>query len=290
LEPNDFLLKIIEKDFKQILEKNETEFSIDEPEFYKKGKKIDSSSTDIIDKIKEELIKNKNTFFKTNQKNEAGELLSLSIVFNQYYGGFTFTLLTTKSEIENLNNREKLRQELFEKELVMRILGLTDKQSVTLINDVLGSENLPWIKAFKKGKLTRDGGIDFTATICVDKNDEINFEGYGKWHEVYGQLKHLKKKMSESAMRDLIGTMTKSHSKIHFGFAISSRGFSEDCKRVIVEAVSSRSNKIKAIFCLDIKFISKLMIKHKIELYKHKIKSGLFVDEEWWNEIKTFTS
>ena len=198
--------------------------------------------------------------------------------------------ICTKSEIINLNNRETLRQQLFEKELSLRILTLTDKQSVTLINDVLGFEDLPWIRDFKKGKLTRDGGIDFTAEICIDKNNIIEYDGYGKFFEVYGQLKHLKGKMSESAMRDLIGTMTKSHSKIQFGLAISSRGFSDDCKKVIAEAISSRSNKINAIFCNDINFISKLMIKHKIELKTNRIKSGLFINEEWWNEIKTFTS
>jgi len=290
LEQNDFLLKIIERDIKQILEKNKTEFSIEETDFYKRGLKIDSSSTDIIDKIKDNIIKNKNIFLATNLKNEADEPLSLLVVFNQFTEQFTFTLLPTRTEIENLNYRERLRQQLFEKELSFRILGLSNKQSVTLINDVLGFEDLSWIKNFEKGKLTRDGGIDFTATICVDKNNRIDNEGYGKWFEVYGQLKHLKGKMSESAMRDLIGTMTKSHSKIQFGLAISSRGFSDDCKRVITEAISSSSNKINAIFCNDINFISKLMIKHKIELNTNRIKTGLFINEEWWNEIKTFTS
>ena len=73
-------------------------------------------------------------------------------------------------------------------ELSERILKLNDKQSVTLINDVLGYEKLSWIKNFKKGKPTRDGGIDFTATICVDKNYAIEYDGFGKFFKVYGQL------------------------------------------------------------------------------------------------------
>jgi len=289
LQLNDFLLKYVDKYLVPQFATLKKEFFVEETDFYKKGKKIDSLASEIIDKIKEELRRN-SIFLLTNQKNLDNELISFVVRYEQIFERFTFTLLPTKFEIEDLNNREKIRQQLFEKELSERILELNDKQSVTLINDVLGYEKLSWIKNFKKGKPTRDGGIDFTATICVDKNNAIECDGFGKFFEVYGQLKHLQRKMSESAMRDLIGTMTKSHSKIQYGMVVSSRGFSDDCKKVISEAISSKSNKINAIFCEDINFISKLMIKNKIGLKTNRIKSGLFVDEEWWDEIKTFTT
>ena len=288
LKQNELLLKIIEKRFRMLLETHNSEFFIEESDFYKIGKKIKASSTDMLDEIKNEL-KKKDFIVVTEQKNHAKEILSLKAEFNQFKEQFIFTLLPTNSEICYLNDRETLRQQLFKKELTFRILNLTPRESVTLINDVLGFDELPWIKNFKKGKLTRDGGIDFTAEICVDETNSINYQGFGKFFEVYGQLKHLQGKMSNSAIRDLIGTMAKSYSKIHFGMAISSRGFSDDCQKVIIDSVSTKSNKIKAIFCEDIHFISELMIKHKIGLKPKKIKSGLFVDEEWWDEIKFTT-
>ena len=288
MKQNELLLKIIEKKIGRLAETNNLKIAIEELDFYKIGKKIKSASTNMLDEIKNELI-NKEVILVTGQKNHSKEILSLKAEFDQFKEQFIFTLLPTNSEITELNERETLRQQLFEKELTYRILNLTPRESVTLINDVLGFDEMPWIKNFKKGKLTRDGGIDFTAEICIGENNQINFNGYGKFFEVYGQLKHLKGKMSDSALRDLVGTIAKSYSKIHFGMAISSRGFSDDCEKVIKDSVETKSNKIKAIFCEDIQFISELMIKHKIGLEQKKIKSGLFVDEEWWNEIKFTT-
>ena len=137
--------------------------------------------------------------------------------------------------------------------------------------------------------MTRDGGIDFTAEFCINREGEISFDGFGKFFKVFGQLKHLSKKMAEPEIRDLIGTMSKDDSKIQYGMVISSRGFSPECQIVIDQAVTSKSNKIKNIFCKDISFIVKLMLKHKIGLEKIQMKTSYFIDEDWWDEIKKFT-
>ena len=96
--------------------------------------------------------------------------------------------------------------------------------------------------------------------------------------------------MTEPSIRDFVGTMTRSHSKIQYGIVISSRGFTPDSKKFIEETVLSKNNSIKEIFCFDIEFITELMIKHKIGLISEKIHSGLFIDEDWLEEIKFFDS
>lgn len=287
LKQSELLLKIIETKFGKLSQISDSEFFLEESDFYELRTKIKTSFS-LLDELKNNLKQN-DFLLITDQKNYAKELLSLKVFFDQFKEQFIFTLLPTPSEITNLNNREILRQNLFEKELTSRILNLSPRESVTLINDVLGFDELPWIKNFKKGKLTRDGGIDFTAEMCIDEHNLINYKGFGKFFEVYGQLKHLRGKMPDSALRNLVGTMSKSYSKVHFGMAISSRGFTSDCERAVSESVAAKSNYVKAIFCKDISFISKLMIKHKIGLTSKKIKSGLFIDEEWWDEIKFTT-
>lgn len=285
LQSQSFLIKIIEKHFKENLEIGGTEFYIEENDFYNIGKKIDASSTIIIDKIKDEL-KIDDMLIRTNKRNDSNEVMLLRAKFDYVKEKFIFTLLPTKSEIINLNERETLRQKLFERELSARILSLSDKQSVTLINDVLGFDELAWIKKFRKGKITRDGGVDFIAEICIDKNNSIEYNGYGKFFQTYGQLKHLKGKMSEPSMREFVGSMISSNSKIEFGMVISSRGFSNDCKKYVSDAILSKENKIIEIFCYDIEYIAKLMIKFKIGLNKSKTNIGLFIDEYWWDEIE----
>lgn len=285
MQSQSFLIKIIEKHFKENLEIGGTEFYIEENDFYNIGKKIDASSTIIIDKIKDEL-KIDDMLIRTNKRNDSNEVILLRAKFDYVKEKFIFTLLPTKSEIINLNERETLRQKLFEREVSARILSLSDKQSVTLINDVLGFDELAWIKKFRKGKITRDGGVDFIAEICIDKNNSIEYNGYGKFFQTYGQLKHLKGKMSEPSMREFVGSMISSNSKIEFGMVISSRGFSNDCKKYVSDAILSKENKIIEIFCYDIEYIAKLMIKFKIGLNKSKTSIGLFIDEYWWDEIE----
>ena len=198
--------------------------------------------------------------------------------------------MPTRLEIQNINYREKLRQKNLQKELSEVVLKLTPKQSVSLINNVLSFEKLKWLSEFRKGKATRDGGIDFSGKLCVTKDDEIAYDGYGHVFPIYGQLKHLKGKMTEPSIRDFVGTMTRPHSKIQYGIVISSRGFTPDSKKFIEETVISKNNAIKEIFCFDIEFITELMIKHKIGLISEKIHSGLFIDEDWLEEIKFFDS
>ncbi len=282
---NDLLLKIIEKKFKENLEFSETEFFIEENDFYNIAKKIDKTSITLIDNLKNEL-KKENKLIRTNKKNKFNERILLRVKFDYVKEQFKFTLLPTNSEIIDLNEREVLRQSLFESELSTRILDLTDKQSVTLINDVLGFDDLVWIKKFQKGKTTRDGGVDFMGEICIDKNNSIDYDEYGKFFKIYGQLKHLKGKMAEPAMREFVGSMTRSNSKIQYGLVISSRGFSKDCLEYVSGTVLSKENKINKIFCYDIEYIAKLMIKYKIGLKKNKIKIGYFIDEYWWDEIE----
>jgi hypothetical protein len=289
LEKNRFLLKYLDKEIFLKNDFTQEQYIIGEDIFYEKGRKIVKSGYNIIDSLKKDLEK-KDMLLVTEKKNEYNELISIIIAYDKIKLNFKFTILPTKLEIQNINYREKLRQKILKNEISEIVLKLTSKQSVNLINNVLGFEKLKWLSEFKKGKPTRDGGIDFSGKLCVTKDDKIAYDGYGHVFPIYGQLKHLNKKMSEPSIREFVGAMTRSHSKIQYGVVISSRGFTPDSQKYIEETVISRNNFIKQIFCFDIEFITKLMIKHKIGLISEKISSGLFMDEDWLDEIKYFDS
>jgi len=289
LKQNKFLLKYLNEEVFPKNDFTQGQYIIGEDVLYKKAKKIDPAGYRIIDSLKEDL-KKENILLVTEKKNEYKEFIRVNIEYHKINLNITFTILPTRSEIQVLNEREKLRQKNLQKELSEIVLKLTPRQSVSLINDVLGFEKLQWLFEFKKGKATRDEGIDFSGKLSVTKDDEIAYDGYGHLFPIYGQLKHLKGKMAEPSIREFVGAMTRSHSKIEYGIVISSRGFTPDSQKYIEETVISKNNAIKEIFCFDIEFITKLMIKHKIGLISEKISSGLFMDEDWLAEIKYYDS
>ena len=278
-----FLLDFIEKFHKNYLSLRKPDFEISTGELYEDGKKIKKNHTAIIDKLKEELS-NKHILLFTDKKDRDNNPITLAVTYSIWHQNFQFTLLPTEYEAKRYAEREALRRELFEKELIERILRLTPYQSVELINQVLDSERA-WIKEFKPGKKTRDGGRDFTAKICVTKDHKIAYNGKGKFYKMFGELKHLKGKMGSGEIRKLIGAMTGSHSKIKYGMAISSRGFSPDSRVEIDDAKTSKSNLINEIFCEDASFIAKLVLKNKYPLKKVTAKTSYFIDKEIWDEI-----
>ena len=278
-----FLLDFIEKFHKNYLSLRKHDFVISAGELYKDGKKIKKNHTAIIDKLKDELS-NKYILLFTDKKDPDKNPITLAVKYSMWHQNFQFMLLPTKSEAEHYAEREALRRKLFEKELIERILRLTPYQSVELINQVLDPERA-WIKEFKPGKKTRDGGRDFTAKICVTKDHKIAHDGKGKFYDVFGELKHLKGKMGAGDIRKLIGAMAGSHSKIKYGMAISSRGFSDDSRKEIEVTKTSKSNLINEIFCEDASFIAKLVLKNKYPLKKVTAKTSYFIDKEIWGEI-----
>ena len=183
------------------------EFTFYEKKFYviaeKLGLKIEE-----IDKFKTDLL-NESILFTTPQTNRANQPITFEIKFDQFREEFVFTILSTKLEVVEFNERLKLKEQYFAEEIKQRILDLNSYQSVSLINEVLGNDSLEWVENYEKGKMTRDGGIDFTAEFCINREGEISFDGFGKFFKVFGQLKHLSKKMAEPEIRDLIGTMSK---------------------------------------------------------------------------------
>lgn len=157
-------------------------------------------------------------------------------------------------------------------------MQLSSYESVVLINDVLRHDDLMWINDFKLNpKASDDEGIDFFAKLCIDRNKKIDFDGYGRDEPILGQLKHYQTKVQPSEIRDFIGTLKSKKKK--FGMFIASSGFTDRAYDAVNESNFT-------IFCEDISFISKLIIKHKIGLKKINSKLGYFIDEEWWDEIK----
>ncbi len=277
MEQTDFLLTFFEVNILKFLDTKNTEFIFEESKFFKLGKKIDKSSSEIIENLKLEL-NNKILHFSTKYKNKHDEPISFIIKYEPFRGEFEIILLPTKSEIENLVLRENLRQEFFEKEISKRIMQLSSYESVILIDDVLRHDDLLCINNFKLNpKASDDEGIDFFATLCIDRNKKIDFEGYGKDQEILGQLKHYQTKVPPSEIRDFIGVLKSKKKK--FGMFIGSSGFTDRAFDAVKESNFT-------IFCEDISFISKLIIKHKIGLNKANSKLGYFIDEEWWDEIK----
>ena len=51
--------------------------------------------------------------------------------------------------------------------------------------------------------------------------------------------------MSEPSMREFVGSMISSNSKIQFGMVISSRGFSNDCKKYVSDTILSKKNLLQ---------------------------------------------
>ena len=277
MQQTDFLLKFFEQNISRFLDLKKTEYVFEEGNFYELGRKIDKSSSEIIDSLKEKL-NDKTILLFTKLKNEYGDPLLFVVKYEQIREEFEFIILPTKTEIENLSKREKLRQEFFEEELTKRIMQLTSYQSVILINDILGHDDLLWIKDFKLNpKASNDEGIDFFATLCIDRNKKIDYEGYGKDEAILGQLKHYQTKVQPSEIRDFIGTLKSKKKKV--GMFIASSGFTD-------RAFDAVNESNLTIFCEDITFISKLILKHKIGLKKISTKLGYFIDEEWWDEIK----
>lgn len=250
----------------------------------KNGKKIDKKCASIIDDLKEELLKNP-IVINQNKKDLGNNPLFSVVSFDKWKDSFQITLLPTKTDIEKFNEREQIRQDNFKKQLANRILGLTSKESVKLIDEVFASISEKPVRNYVPGKPTRDGGVDFTVEFYLDRDYNIT-KKYGEWFEVYGQLKHLKGKMSDNEVRDLSGAITRDNKKIEIGMVISSRGYSPDCETEVSRQITSKDNKIKKIFLEDINFIVDLMIKHNIGLEKFSIDTGYFIDEEWWDAFK----
>lgn len=208
-----------------------------------------------------------------------GEPMMIKITYYQFRGEFELKIILTWSEI---SESSVLLNDSITYEILNKILGLTQPQSETLIENILSDLRLEWIKDFKLSPTRHDdGGRDFTASILIKENKkEIGFSGFGKMVPAIGQLKHLKSEMGPGAMRDFIGAMKTS--KKNYGIVISSRGFTE---KALEEAQKSGYK----IFCHDSYFLANLMVANGIGMKNVKIKSGKTVDEEWWNEIHLST-
>ena len=277
-----FLLDYIKK-FHPEFSKSVNKISIKQRDLFQKGKKIDDNSTKIIEDLTG-LLKNKAIIIDQQRKDQGDNPLFSIVIWKKWEQAYDVILLSTKTDFEKFNEREKIRTQIFKEQIEKRILGLTSRESVALINEVLGSAEKV-IRNYKPGKPTRDGGIDFTAEFYLDKNSNIT-EKYGEWLQVYGQLKHLKGQMGVSAIRDLAGAIVRDNKKIKIGMIISSRGFSPDCEIEVSEQISSKDSKIRKIFLNDINFIIDLMLRYNIGLEKARVPASSFIDEEWWNEIK----
>ena len=224
-------------------------------------------------KISEKLVHNP-LIVNSGRKN-GRESVMIYVKFELYKSKFSFKVLPTWSEISEaaiLLNTSVIQET---NEMIKR---LTQVQSELLIENVLSSDKLEWIRKFQPSPTkTDDGGKDFTSLLLINENNtDIGLSGYGKMVQIIGQIKHYKGEVKPEKIREFIGTMKIFKKK--FGLFISINGYTK-------KALETAKQSEYTIFCWDALDLAKIMVKNEIGIKKIRIKTGKNLDEEWWNEI-----
>jgi Restriction endonuclease len=81
--------------------------------------------------------------------------------------------------------------------------------------------HLPWIQEVKGSRLTRDGGVDFVASLRGEMPLEV---------VALGQVKRSKDATQPDAIREFVGTLVSSPLKPALGIFVSMSGFTDDAR------------------------------------------------------------
>jgi len=203
--------------------------------------------------------------------------ITIGIKYDQYLAQFTIKRIPKLHEIKESTD---LMKNSILNVIDDKIRKLSQKQSVNLMLEVFGDGGVSWMKEFKLGPPTKDGGRDFSAKLCTDKNNKIEFDPrYGNFVRCIGSLKHYKGKIGPDAVRDLKGTIEKF--KVKHGILISTNGFSDD---TIKESTLTNFH----VFLFDAKEIAKFMINSNIGVNVLNIKQ-VEPDDDFWIDVETST-
>lgn len=257
---------------KKLRDVGETSMSL---KLFQKTVKIPQKNIEELSVEISEKLYRKPLVVKSERKND-GEPIMICVKFDLYKQEFSFKVLPTWSEVQEATTllNTSIIQETYE-----MIRKLSQTQSELLIDNVLSSEKLEWIKKFQLSPTkSDDGGKDFSNFLLIkENNQDIGFDGYGKMVECVGQIKHYKEEIKPEKIREFIGAMKIFRKK--FGIYISINGYSK-------KAIKTAKESQYVIFCWDAMDLAKIMVQKEIGIKKIRIKTGKQPDEEWWNEIR----
>jgi hypothetical protein len=187
-------------------------------------------------------------------------------------------LVTPIPEWSTIKEAERVASLQLPRHLHRLILDLSQHASVELVNNILTTRNMLWIREFQLSPTeSRDGGRDFWARIRLDDKDEIAYGGEGKEVKIYGQLKHYSKKAGSPDIDKFAGSLSRLPADQRFGLFISTRGYSDDA----LDAIDQSALKI---IPKDAWWLVELMLKYGVGLQRIVIRATE-LDEIFWKEL-----
>lgn len=187
-------------------------------------------------------------------------------------------LVTPIPEWSTIKEAERVAFLQLPRHLHQLILGLSQHASVELVNNILTTRSMPWIRDFQLSPTeSRDGGRDFWARIRIDDSGSIAYSGKGKEVKVHGQLKHYSKKAGSPDIDKFAGSLSRLPSDQRLGLFISTRGYSDD-------ALDAIRQSAWVIIPKDAWWLVELMLKYGVGLRRIVIRATE-LDEIFWKEL-----
>jgi len=186
--------------------------------------------------------------------------------------------VTPIPEWSKIREAERVASLQLPRHLHQLILDLSQHASVELVNNILTTRNMQWIRDFQLSPTeSRDGGRDFRAYLRVDASGSIAYSGKGKEVSAHGQLKHYSKKAGSPDIDRFVGSLSRLPKDERFGVFISTRGYSDD-------AIAAIRQSPWTIIPKDASWLVELMLKYGVGLQRIVIRATE-LDEIFWNEL-----
>lgn len=187
-------------------------------------------------------------------------------------------IVTPIPEWSKIKEAERVAHLQLPRHLHQMILDLSQHASVELVDNILSTRSIPWIREFQLSPTeSRDGGRDFTAHLTIDRAGSISYTGKGREVRVYGQLKHYSRKAGSPDIDKFTGSLSRVPKDQRFGLFISTRGFSDD-------AIDAIRESPWAIIPKDAWWLVELMLKYGVGLQRIVIRATE-LDEIFWKEL-----
>ena len=187
-------------------------------------------------------------------------------------------IVTPIPEWSKIREAERVAFLQLPRHLHQLIIDLTQHASVELVNNILTTRTIPWIRGFQLSPTeSRDGGRDFWAYLKIDASGSIAYTGRGREVKVYGQLKHYTKKAGSPDIDKFTGSLSRLPDKEKLGLFVSTRGYSDDALAAIAESPWK-------IMAKDAWWLVELMLKYGVGLQRIVIRATE-LDEIFWKEL-----
>jgi restriction endonuclease Mrr len=187
-----------------------------------------------------------------------------SVLFSPYSDSILLEYIPEWSQIERAVDIRKtnLRQSLAE-----NVRALSPTSFAIFLANLFS--RVEWANDVRVGKVSRDGGVDFSGYYVYPSQGRV---------PLFGQAKHWKAKVGSVPVSHFIGSVsTKSKGKPCVGIFVAESGFTADARRPI------RDSPFK-LFTFDTKSLIDLMIESNVGVKPARLE-GLRFDESFWEEI-----